>query len=498
MDMETTVLTGILIICLYIFLQIFRTARRNRLPPFPGVPIPIIGHLHLLKPPLHRTLYRLSQNHGPIFSLRLGSRLVVVVSSPSLAEECFTTHDAVLANRPRNLAGKYIGYNNGTMAGLPYSDQWRHLRRLSAQEIFSAARINSFLPIPQDEVKHLLQSLYRDSKTSFAKVELKPKLGQAAFNVIMRMIAGKRYFGENNSQETKNNVPELINEVMETAEASNPEDFFPLLRWLDFRGLKKKLARLGDRMDAFQQSLIDEHRREKRSSTMIGHLLSLQESQPLYYTDLTIKGLINNMIVAGTDTSAVTMEWAMSALLNHPEVMKKARAELDRVVGCGRLVDEPDLSELPYLQCIISETFRLFPAGPMLLPHYSSQPCKVGGYEIPSDTMLLVNAWAIHRDPGLWDDPMRFVPERFEGKEGESSHLLMPFGMGRRSCPGAGLARRMIGLVLASLIQCFDWERVTKDQVDMTEGKGLTMPKAKPLEAMCKAREEMHKVLALP
>nr|GMD56794.1 cytochrome P450 81E8-like [Ipomoea batatas] len=441
MDMETTVLTGILTICLYIFLKIFRTARRNRLPPFPGVPIPIIGHLYLLKPPLHRTLYRLSQNYGPIISLRLGSRLVVVVSSPSLAEECFTTHDAVLANRPRNLAGKYIGYNNGTMAGLPYSDQWRHLRRLSAQEIFSAARLNSFLSIRQDEVKHLLQSIYRDSKTSFAKVELKPKLGQAAFNVIMRMIAGKRYFGENDNQETKNNVPELINEVLETAEASNPEDFFPLLRWLDCRGLKKKLARLGDRMDAFQQSLIDEHRREKRTSTMIGHLLSLQESQPLYYTDLTIKGLIN---------------------------------------------------------CIISETFRLFPAGPMLLPHYSSQPCKVGGYEIPSDTMLLVNAWAIHRDPGLWDDPMRFVPERFEGKKGESSHLLMPFGMGRRSCPGAGLARRMIGLVLASLIQCFDWERVTKDQVDMTEGKGLTMPKAKPLEAMCKAREEMHKVLALP
>nr|GME16666.1 cytochrome P450 81E8-like [Ipomoea batatas] len=285
---------------------------------------------------------------------------------------------------------------------------------------------------------------------------------------------------------------------METAEASNPEDFFPLLRWLDCRGLKKKLARLGDRMDAFQQSLIDEHRREMRTSTMIGHLLSLQESQPLFYTDLTIKGLINNMIVAGTDTSAVTMEWAMSALLNHPEVMKKAIAELDRVVGFGRLVDEPDLSELPYLQCIISETFRLFPAGPMLLPHYSSQPCKVGGYEIPSDTMLLVNAWAVHRDPGLWDDPMRFVPERFEGREGESSHLLMPFGMGRRSCPGAGLARRMVGLVLASLIQCFEWERVTKDQVDMTEGKGLTMPKAKPLEAMCKAREEMHKVLALP
>nr|GMD45013.1 cytochrome P450 81E8-like [Ipomoea batatas] len=197
------------------------------------------------------------------------------------------------------------------------------------------------------------------------------------------------------------------------------------------------------------------------------------------------------------NSSVVTMEWAMSALLNHPEVMKKARAELDRVVGCGRLVDEPDLSELPYLQCIISETFRLFPAGPLLLPHYSSQPCKVGGYEIPSDTMLLVNAWAIHRDPGLWDDPMRFVPERFEGREGESSHMLMPFGMGRRSCPGAGLARRMIGLVLASLIQCFDWERVTKDQVDMAEGKGLTMPKAKPLEAMCKAREEMHKVLAL-
>ncbi|THG07108.1 hypothetical protein TEA_022529 [Camellia sinensis var. sinensis] len=194
------------------------------------------------------------------------------------------------------------------------------------------------------------------------------------------------------------------------------------------------------------------------------------------------------MILAGTDTSAVTMEWAMSLLVNHPEVLKKARVEINAHVGQDCLIDEHDISKLHYLQAIISETFRLFPAAPLLVPHISSDDCIIGGFNVPRGTLLLVNAWAIHRDPKVWDDPISFKPERFEGGEVEG-HKLMPFGMGRRACPGAGLAQRVVGLALGSLIQCFEWKRVTKETVDLTEGKGLTMPKAEPLEAMCKARD---------
>nr|XP_027122037.1 cytochrome P450 81D1-like [Coffea arabica] len=155
------------------------------------------------------------------------------------------------------------------------------------------------------------------------------------------------------------------------------------------------------------------------------------------------------MLTAGTDTSSVTIEWALSLLLNHPKV--KARAELDAQVGTDRLVNEHDLSNFPNLHKIISETLRLYPAAPMLLPHESSDDCKIGRYNIPPGTILLVNAWAVHRDPNVWDDPTSFKPERFEGLQVQPSKLI-PFGMGRRSCPGSSLAQRVVGLALGSLI----------------------------------------------
>ncbi|CAL5353228.1 hypothetical protein CsSME_00041238 [Camellia sinensis var. sinensis] len=473
------------------FKLLSKARTQKNLPPSPPA-LPVIGHLHLLKQPIHRTLHGLSQNLGPIFSLRFGSRLVVVVSSPSAAEECFTKNDVVLANRPRLIIGKYFGYNYTGIGASSYGDHWRNLRRLMALEIFSTSRLNGFLSIRRDEIKLLLRRLYRNSSRDFARVELKSKFSELTFNIMMRMIAGKRYYGGDDEEELSDNEEakefrEIVSQAFEYAGASYPGDFLPVLRWIDYQSFEKNLGRLYKKMDAFLQGLIDEHRRDKSKNTMIDHLLSLQESQPEYYTDEIIKGLIAVMILAGTDTSAVTMEWAMSLLINHPEVLKKARAEIDAHVGQDHLIDEHDISKLHYLQAIISETFRLFPAAPLLVPHVSSGGCIIGGFNVPRGTLLLVNAWAIHRDPKVWDDPTSFKPERFEGGEVEG-HKLMPFGMGRRACPGAGLAQRVVGLALGSLIQCFEWERVTKEAVDLTEGKGLTMPKAEPLEAMCKAR----------
>ena len=201
------------------------------------------------------------------------------------------------------------------------------------------------------------------------------------------------------------------------------------------------------------------------------------------------------LLLAATDTSAVTLEWAMSNLLNHPNVLKKAKDEIDVHIGQNHLLEESEVSKLHYLQNIISETLRICPAAPLLVPHYSSEDTTIGGYDVPRDTILLVNAWAIHRDPKLWDDPEGFKPERFEKSEDhQHCYKLMPFGLGRRACPGVGLAQRVVGLTLGSLIQCFEWERVGEELVDMTEGKGLTMPKAVPLEAICKARPIMDTI----
>lgn len=270
--------------------------RRLNLPPSPPG-FPIIGHLHLLKGPLHRTLRPLSERYGPIISLRFGSRPVIVVSSPPAVEECFTKNDLVLANRPKFVMGKYIGYDYTVVSLAPYGDHWRNLRRLSAVEIFASNRLNLFSGMRRDEIKQLLLKLYRNSAENFANVELKSVFSELLLNITMRMVVGKRFYGENMEDvEEAREYREFSKEILEFAGISNPGDFFPILNWIDFQGYNKRAMRLGKKMDAFMQGLVDERRRNKNDSedknTMIDHLLSLQESEPEYYTDEIIKGLI--------------------------------------------------------------------------------------------------------------------------------------------------------------------------------------------------------------
>ncbi|XP_073107242.1 cytochrome P450 81Q32-like [Elaeis guineensis] len=185
----------------------------------------------------------------------------------------------------------------------------------------------------------------------------------------------------------------------------------------------------------------------------------------------------------------------MSLLLNNSETLKKAQTEIDARVGNERLLHESDLPNLPYLQCIIKETLRICPGAPLLAPHESTNECVVGGFNVPRGTMLLVNAHYIHRDPKIWEEPAKFEPERFEDGKDEGK-LMIPFGMGRRRCPGEDLAMKEVGLTLGTLVQCFEWKRVGEELGDMTEGSGLTMPKAVPLEAMYRPRSTMVRVLS--
>ncbi|KAL0350522.1 UNVERIFIED_CONTAM: cytochrome [Sesamum radiatum] len=433
--METSWLYGLLSLFVLALAFKFSSQGKRKLPPSPAPALPLLGHLHHLKLPLHLTYHNLSKKLGPIFSLRFGTRLMVVVSSPAIVEECFTKNDIVLANRPRFIIAKYIGYNYTSLVASPYGEYWRNLRRLTTIEIFSTARLNKFQSIRHDEVRLMLKKLYKTSYQDFTRVELRPRFAELTFNNIMRMVAGKRYFGEDEENEEAKQFRELTDEVFKLGGVSNPADFFPVFRWIDYKGLEKSLARFGAEMDAFLQRLIDEHRRDKGGNTMIDHLLSLQESEPEYYTDVIIKGIIM--------------------------------------------------------------TFRLFPAAPLLVPHEASADCKLGEYDIPRGTILQVNAWAIHRDPTVWDDPTSFHPERFEAAGEVGPTKLLPFGMGRRSCPGNGLANRVVGLTLASLIQCFEWQRTDDAFVDMTEGKGISRPKT-PLGARCKARNVLEKALTQP
>lgn len=467
--------------------------RKRKLPPSPALALPVIGHLLRLKFPLHRTLEDLSQKLGPVFSLRMPNRLMVVVSSPAAVEECFNKNDIVLANRPRFIIAEYIGYNYSSIVSVPYGDRWRSLRRLATVEILSSARINAFQSIRQDEVRQVLRKIRRKSQEGFATVGLRPLLSDLTLNNIMRMVAGKRYFGmDDEDNDEANNFRKLKDELVRLAGVSNPADFFPVLRWIDFRGVEKKMARLSKELDGFLQRLIDEHK-DKTANTMIDHLLSFKDTEPELYTDDVIKATILVMLLGGTDTSSVTMEWAMTLLLNHPDKMDKAQAEIDNLIGHNRLITESDISKLPYLQHVITETLRLFPAAPLLVPHEASADCEIGGYDIPRGSTLLVNAWAIHRDPAVWDDPTSFKPERFQDGEIIGRAKLVTFGMGRRACPGEALANRVVSLAVGSLIQCFEWKQI---HGDMNEIKGASMHKALPLEALCKPRDQLREALA--
>ncbi|ESQ32632.1 hypothetical protein EUTSA_v10004055mg [Eutrema salsugineum] len=495
--METLYLILSLFLLFFSLKLMFRTRRRKlNLPPSPARSFPVIGHLHLLKLPLHRRFLSLSKSldGASIFSLRLGTRLVFVVSSHSVAEECFTKNDVILANRPEFIVGKHIGYNSTTMVGAAYGDSWRNLRRIGTIEIFSSLRLNGFLSIQKDEIRRLILSLSKNSQQEFAKVDVRSLFMSLTINNILRMVAGKRFYGDGTEEDDEaRHVRQLIAEVVVSGGAGNAADYFPILRWIT--NYEKRVKNLAGRVDGFLQSLVDEKRAEKeKGNTMIDHLLSLQETQPDYYTDVIIKGIILVMILAGTDTSAGTLEWALSNLLNHPEVLKKARSEIDEQIGLDRLIEEQDIAKLPYLRSIMSETLRLYPVAPMLLPHLASEDCMVAGYDVPRGTIILVNAWAIHRDPNTWEEPEKFKPERFD-KEGEDKKL-MSFGIGRRACPGSGLAQRLVALALGSLVQCFEWERAGEEHADMRESeKGTTMRKATSLQAMCRARPIVHKIL---
>lgn len=210
------------------------------------------------------------------------------------------------------------------------------------------------------------------------------------------------------------------------------------------------------------------------------------------------------MVIGGTDTSALTVEWAMSNLLNNPQVLETTRQNIDSQMESAssssstrRLLKEEDLVNMNYLNNVVSETLRLYPVAPLMVPHFPSSDCVIGGFNVPRDTIVLVNLWAIHRDPSVWDDPTSFKPERFEGKDqfGHYNGKMMPFGLGRRVCPGLTLANRVVGLLLGSMIQCFEWENGSGGPVDMTEGPGLSMPKAKPLVVTCRPREMASELL---
>lgn len=479
---------------------------RVNLPPGPPG-LPIIGHMHLLGTTPHESLANMAQKYGPLMSIRLGARLCIVCSSPETAKEFLKTQDANFGSRPYTSQGHHLVYANQDVAFQSSTQTWRNLKKIFRTEVTSAARLDASRHVREDEVARLMHTIHEKRS-----VDLKEQLLTLVSNIISRMVLNKRHAGvaDGTSTQIEKDFPEMIQTHFRLAGLFVLGDFIPVLKWLDLGGLEAQMRKHGKRMDAFVSDILSQHRERRRKVSVakseqdtVDALLDQMELKdaPFRLTEDNVKALILDAFTAATESTAVTTEWAMAELLRNPSLIAKAHAELDGVIGCDRVVDESDLQKLPYLQAMVKEAFRLHPVAPLLLPRESSQASRAFGYDFPAKTRVLVNVWAIGRDPKIWPEPLVYDPDRFLRKDQmhidvRGQHFeLLAFGSGRRVCPGVSMGVVIVQFVLASLLHSFDWslpDHMRPEDLDMTELFGLTLPRAKPLLCIAKPRLAPH------
>ncbi|MFQ6644746.1 hypothetical protein Gotur_019647 [Gossypium turneri] len=478
--------------------------RKLNLPPGPK-PWPIIGNLNLVGSLPHQSIHALSRKYGPIMQLKFGSFPVVVASSVEMAKAVLKTNDVIFTDRPKTAAGKYTTYNYSDITWSPYGPYWRQARKICLTELFNAKRLESYQYIRREEMNLFLKRLYESSGT---QIVLKDHLSSLSLNVISRMVFGKKYTEGSGENEivTPNEFKEMLDELFLLNGVLDIGDSIPWLRFLDLQGYIKRMKALSKKFDRFLEHVLDEHNARREGAEdyvakdMVDVLLQLSED-PNLEVKLErhgVKAFTQDMIAGGTESSAVTVEWAISEILKKPEILAKATEELDMVIGRERWVEEKDVVSLPYIDSIAKETMRLHPVAPMLVPRVARQDCEIAGYDIPKGTRAFVNVWTIGRDPSLWGNPNEFWPDRFMGKsidvKGHDFELL-PFGAGRRMCPGYPLGIKVIQASLANVLHGFTWKlpnNTTKEDLNMEEIFGLSTPKKYPLEAIAEPRLPLH------
>ncbi|KAK9057933.1 hypothetical protein SSX86_022772 [Deinandra increscens subsp. villosa] len=458
----------------------------KNLPPQPWK-LPLIGHIHHLIGLLpHRALSNIAQKLGPVVRLQLGQVSAVVISSPPMAKEIMKTHDITFANRPKLLSVEIIAYNYLDIAFSQYGDYWRQMRKICVLELLSAKKVQSFRSIREQESWSLVHSI---ATQTFKTINLSDKICTMINIIITRLVIGSRC-------KDQDMLLELIQEAVEVSGGFDVSDLFPSIKLLPLiTGTRNKMMKIRNKMDVILESIIVEHK-ERRATRGSNHqneddivdvLLRLKDDGglqfPLNFDN--IKAVILDMFAAGSDTSAVTILWVMSELMKNPRVMKKAQDELRQVLKERTEIHESDIQELDYLKLVIKETLRLHPPVPLLLPRESRENCEIGGYHIPVKTKVLINVWMIGRDPDYWTEPESFIPERFtsesSGNMVGTDFEYLPFGAGRRMCPGILLGLANVELPLAVLLYHFDWELPTSQDLDMVESFGATLKRKNDL-----------------
>ncbi|XP_050378360.1 cytochrome P450 CYP736A12-like [Argentina anserina] len=499
---SSTIIVAILLVlftsitCLWSLISdVSSNSKHKKLPPGPR-PLPIIGSLHKLGKLPHRSLQHLAKKYGHIMFIRLGNVPAIVLSSPKAAELFLKTHDTNFASRPIIQAADYLSFGSKSMAFSQYGPYWRHMRKLCTLQLFCSAKMESFAPLRKEELGGLVRKL-KVAAEEGGVVDISEKIGAMNEDITYKMVLGR-------TRDARFDLKAIIEESLSLVGAFNISDFVPSLAALDIQGLTKRLKKVRKQIDQLLEKIIDEHEQVTKSKKgkqgqhedFVDVLLSLM-NQPLnpndeqVYLDRTnVKAILLDMIAASIDTSATTIIWSLAELLRHPRIMKNLQEELQNVVGMNRMVEEFDLPKLDYLSMVVKESLRLHPVAPLLVPHESIDDVSIDGFHIPKKSRIIVNVWSIGRDPNVWSENMdEFYPERFVNNNIDlkgHDFQLIPFGSGRRGCPGMQLGLTIVKLVLAQLVHSFNWELpngLLPQDLDMSEDFGLAMSKAKHLLA---------------
>lgn len=427
-------------------------------PPSPPK-LPLIGNLHQLGSCMYLSLHALSQKHGPIILLHLGSVPTLIASSSEVAREILNTHDLSFSSRPKLPIAEIVAYGGRDIAFSPYGDFTKQLKKIAVVHLLSAKRVMSFQKVREKQIGLMFNKL-EESCGSF--VDMGAMLISLSNNYICMATIGRTYDGLKLIGLLRNFF-DLLNVVTVGA-------CIPWLAWVDrLTGLVGRAEKCAKEFDEYLEDIIEEHKNKKTANkgedeTFIDILLDVQNDTTTgftFYRD-TIKAVILDAFAGGTETSALSVEMALCELIRHPQILKKLQEEITEVAQGRCMINEEDLEKMQYLKAVIKETLRMHPLSPLLGPHASTQDVKLMGYDIPAGTQVLINAWTIGRDPTLWEEPTEFKPERFlpnsMNYSGNHNFEWLPFSAGRRQCPGIQFAMAFVELVLANIVYKFDLE----------------------------------------
>ncbi|KAM3280482.1 hypothetical protein ACQJBY_047333 [Aegilops geniculata] len=464
--------------------------KKKQLPPGPWT-LPIIGSLHHVVSVLpHRRMSKMSRRHGPLMHLRLGEVPAVIVSSAEAAAQVMKTNDLAFASRPQGPLQDIVGCGGRGIVFGSYGDRWRQMRKICVVELLSSKQVRRMEGIKATEVENLLRSI----TAAGATVNVSTKMAALSNDIVARTVFGGKFIQQDEYLSELDKVIKLIGGFCLV-------DLFPssrLVRWLS--NGERHMRRSYGRIQHIISNIIegrkaarttDRHACSTDHEDLLGVLLRLQEENSLSFplTTEIIGVVIFDIFGAATETTATTLEWAMSELLNNPEAMAKAQLEVREMLGQDRhVIKSTDLSELRYMRMVIKEVFRLHPPVPLLIPRETREDCKIMGYDMPKGTNIFVNVFAISRDPKYWDSPEEFKPERFQNNKVDyyGTHFeFTPFGAGRRQCPGMLFGTSTVEIVLANLLYHFDWvlpNGPTAESVDMSENFGITLSRKSDLQ----------------